>query len=168
MIIAKSKLMLEKTIPIQKEFAFDDDRFLKNKPLLGVTYCLGDLEITKYHDIIRLNVDLKVKVLLECSYTLEAFIQELVVHEQVLISDSHDLEDDAIFVAKDEIDLDLIIFSLIAANIPIKPIKPGAKLPESGKGYRVLDDEQLAKDRRESGDARFAKLNEIDFDDEEN
>ena len=168
MIIAKSKLLLEKTIPIQKEFAFSKADFVMNKPLLDIAYCLADLEITKYHDIIRLNVDLKVKVLLECSYTLEAFTQEMVVHEQLLISDSPDLEDDVIVIAKDEINLDPIIFSLITSNIPIKPVKPGAKLPESGKGYRVLDDEQLAKDRRESGDTRFAKLSEIDLDDEEN
>jgi hypothetical protein len=52
--------------------------------------------------------------------------------------------------------------------LPLKPLKPGASLPQSGEGYRVIDDIQLAKDRTQSGDLRFSKLDDIDFEDDDN
>ncbi|NCA95961.1 MAG: hypothetical protein EOM74_03175, partial [Methanomicrobia archaeon] len=60
MIISKSKLALDKTIVIEKEFSFHDYKLLFKSPLLDIKKGLGILEITKYRNIIRLNVDLKV------------------------------------------------------------------------------------------------------------
>ena len=167
MIIFKSKLILDKTIPIEKDFVFVDYKSSFKSPLLDVKKCYGYLEITKYRNIIRMNVDLKVKVLLECSYSLEPFEDEINLHEEVLIGDSKSFDDEIMIIDQDEIEIESILLALITSSIPLKPIKPGAKRPESGEGYRVLDDEQLAEDRRISGDDRFSKLDEIDLDDDE-
>lgn len=167
MIISKSKLVLDKTIVIEKEFSFHDYKPLFKSPILDIKKGLGILEITKYRNIIRLNVDLRVKVILECSYSLEAFEDEVMIREEVFIGDSKSFEDEVIIIDKDEIEIEIILLALISADIPLKPIKPGAKRPQGGEGYRVLDDEQLAEDRRISGDDRFSKLDEIDLDDDE-
>lgn len=168
MIIGRAKLNLEKSLSVQKDFTFADPRFVFNKPLLDILECHADLQINKDLNLIRLGVDLKVKVLLECSYTLEPFAKKIRIQEDVLISDAKEYSDDALIIIKDDIEIEPILLSLITSNLPIKPIKPGANLPKSGKGYRVINDEQLARERHESGDARFAKLDEITFEDEDN
>lgn len=165
MIISKSKLLLEKTIPIEKNFVFDTQTFLVKKPLLAIKKCFGNIEITKYRKVIRMNIDLDVVVSLECSYTLEPFNHELKIHEEVIISDSFDPDAESIVIEGDLINLEQILYAVISASLPLKPVKPGAKLPKSGEGYRVLNDEQLAKDRSISGDSRFAKLDDFDFED---
>ncbi|MDY0345417.1 MAG: hypothetical protein WCX85_00465 [Bacilli bacterium] len=168
MIISKSKLILDKTIPIQKEFLFEKKHFNFVSPFLSIKKCYGNVEITKYRNFIRINADLQVIAVLECSYTLKPFNHELLIHEEVLISDKYEDEDEAIIIPGDDIELEQILFALISSDLPIKPIKPGAELPKSGDGYRIIDDAQLLKERSQSGDSRFAKLDEIDFDDEDN
>ncbi|MFA5421253.1 MAG: hypothetical protein WC344_00455 [Bacilli bacterium] len=166
MLIAKSKLILDKTIPIQKNFVFNASDFTFKSPLLNIDKCFGDLEITKYRNFIRLNVDLEVIVTLECSYTLEPFKHESKIHEAVLISDSLDFDEEAIVVEGDNIDIERILFPIISSSLPLKPIKPGARLPESGEGYRVLNDEELAAERSKSGNSQLTKLGEITEDDD--
>lgn len=168
MIISKSKLTLDKTIPIQKEFLFDAKEYAFKNPLLGIKKCFGDVEITKYRNYIRVNADLEVVALLECSYTLEPFDYEFTIHEEILISDKPEDEEEAIIIPGDDIDIERILFGLISSSLPLKPLKPGASLPQSGEGYRVIDDIQLAKDRTQSGDSRFSKLDDIDFEDDDN
>lgn len=163
MVLFKSKLILDKTIPIEKDFVFADYKSSFRSPLLDIKKCFGYLEITKYRNMIRMNVDLEVKVLLECSYSLEAFEDKINLHEEVLIGDSKSFDDGIMIIDQDEIEIESILLALITSSIPLKPIKPGAKRPESGEGYRVIDDEQLVLDRRKSGDSRFAKMDEIDF-----
>ncbi len=167
MIISKSKLILDKTIPIQKDFLFDKKEFAFKTPLLDIKKCFGNVEITKYRNFIRLNADLDVVALLTCSYSLEPFDYELKIHEEVLLGEKFDDEVEAVVIPGDDIELEKILFAIISSNLPLKPIKPGASLPKSGEGYRVIDDAQLAKDRTLSGDSRFAKLDEFDFENED-
>ena len=167
MIISKSKLIFDKPLLIAKEFSFDEYKALFQKPLLGIKKSFGNLEIIKYHKVIGISVDLKVKVTLECSYSLQPFDQDMEINEEVYIGDSLEDDEESIIIEKDEIDIETILLALITSNLPLKPIMPGAKRPQSGDGYRVIDEEQLAKDRSISGDLRFAKLDEIELDDEE-
>lgn len=167
MIILKSKLLLDKTISLQKSFLFDAVTFPARKPLLAIKKCFGNIEITKYRKLIRMNIDLDVVVNLECSYTLEPFDHELNIHEEVVIGDTFDPNSEAIIVEGDAIDLERILYAIISSSLPLKPVKPGAKLPKGGEGYRVLNDEQLAKDRSISGDSRFAKLDDFNLEDDD-
>ncbi|NCA95237.1 MAG: hypothetical protein EOM79_04000, partial [Epsilonproteobacteria bacterium] len=146
MIISKSKLILDKTIPIQKDFLFDKKEFAFKTPLLDIKKCFGNVEITKYRNFIRLNADLDVNALLTCSYSLEPFDYELKIHEEVLLGEKFDDEVEAIVIPGDNIELEKILFAIISSNLPLKPVKPGASLPKSGEGYRVIDDAQLAKE----------------------
>lgn len=163
MIISKTKLILDKTLVIQKDFLFDKEEHAFRTPFLAVKSCFGDVEITKYRDFIRISANLEVIAILECSYTLEPFDYGSTIHEDILISENAVGEEEAIVLPGDDIELEKILFGLISSNLPIKPIKPGASLPKSGEGYHVIDDVSLAKDRALSGDLRFAKLDEIDL-----
>ena len=63
-----------------------------------------------------------------------------------------------------QIDLDEDIFSLISSAVPLKPIKDGEVAPSGGKNYVVTTDEDEEKSKIETGNNKFSKLDELEFD----
>ena len=61
--------------------------------------------------------------------------------------------------------MDHYIFNLLSASVPLSPKAPNAKAPQSGKGYRVLSEEEFLKEKEEQGNSQFDALKDIDFDD---
>ena len=118
----------------------------------------------EFEDLLMLDVKIESNVTGVCAYTLEDVPLDLKIHENIEISDTVE-DDDVIFYEKNAVfDIDPYILSLIVANVPNKIIKKGAKLPSSGKGYRVLSEEEYNKEQENKVDPRWAALDNLDLD----
>ena len=64
---------------------------------------------------------------------------------------------------KSNIEVDEYILDLIIAEVPMKIVKKGAKLPSSGEGYRVLSEDEYNKEQEQKTDSRWAALDDIEL-----
>jgi uncharacterized metal-binding protein YceD (DUF177 family) len=72
-------------------------------------------------------------------------------------------DDDLVYVDSPQIDIKNDIYSLICASLPSKIIKKGATLPKEGKGYRVLTEEEILKEKESTKDSRWSVLDDLEF-----
>ena len=165
MKIDVNKLKLSKQTLFKEDVTFDPEKFKTIFPLNEIKVAHVEANIAKYDDFI--NVDLKVNadVILTCSYTLKPFLYKLRADDELHFASYADEEDYELLEFRGNmIDLDPYIFDLIAASIPLSPKAPGAKLPQGGKDYRVITDEEEAKEKQERGNDKFDALLDLDLD----
>ena len=81
-------------------------------------------------------------------------------------SSEKDNSQDCYFEPGVNINLDPHILALILAEVPHNVTKSGAKLPESGNGYRVLSEEQYLEEKKNKKNSAFDILDTIEFDEE--
>ena len=97
----------------------------------------------EYDDLITMDVYVECDITGVCSYTLE----DVPLHLKF----------------KDSLEFYPYILGLIIASTPTKIVKKGAKLPNSGVGYRVLSEEDYQKEKADKKDPRWAKLDDIEL-----
>lgn len=158
MNIFKGKINYHIPLVLKENLIFPDPPFNYHRPLISILMCQSEIELLKKGNYISFFVKAKVEVLLECSYTLEHFNHALELNEEVLISDTYSVNDDAIIIEEDYINVEEIVYSLICVNIDMSPIKPGAKLPKGGQNYRFINEEALKKERSNEGQSPFENL----------
>lgn len=146
------------------------ENFSANYSLKGIAPFTLDVTFNTYDEEVEVSVYAKVRVTLECAYTLELFEDQIELDEELIfnfVNPNIEAEsDDAFYEKGPDIVLDHYIYALILSYIPLKVIKPGAKRPESGAGYSVLTEEEYAAQKQKLGDEYddiFAKL-DIDED----
>lgn len=124
-----------------------------------INSCHLELNVTNYDELIILSFDVKGEVVTSCAYTLEEINYPYHIKEEIELSGS---EEDEFEMNGDIIDIDNILITLIVSSIPMKVIKKGAKLPESGDGYRVISEEEALKEKKPSC---FDVLDDLEFED---
>ena len=166
MKIEVSKLSYTKETTLSEEIVFDAEKFPPCFPLLEVKKAVVDANVRRYEEFIYASVKIKANVILQCSYTLKPFETVINTIEEMHFASGADEDDEDIIIYKgNSIELDKYIYDAISASIPPSPKAPGAKLPESGKDYRVISYDDFKKEKEEKVDPRFAKLDELEFDD---
>ena len=115
----------------------------------------------EYEDIICLKLDINTDVTGVCSYTLEDVPLHLHFKDSLEFSNEIDDDDDIIYVDKPIFDIDEYILQLIIGEVPLKLVKKGAKLPESGTEYRVLSEDEYLKEKEKKKDDRWSKLDDV-------
>ena len=122
-------------------------------------------EATDYDSLLYVKLKIKSTVIGVCSYTLEDVELKLNIEDDLTFSDNKDDEDS--YYCKDNIiDLDEYVLGILLANVPVKIVKKGAKLPENGKGYRVLTQDEYDKEKKNNVDHRWDKLDEVELEDD--
>ena len=115
-----------------------------------------------YEDLLVLTVEVSSTVIGVCSYSLEDVTLPIKIKDTLTFS--FDMEDEDIIKIDNAIfDIDSYILSLIIAEVPIKIVKKGAKLPSSGDGYRVLSEDEYQKEQETKTDDRWSKLDDIEL-----
>lgn len=122
-------------------------------------------EISLFEDIVRVTCLIKTKVIAVCSYTLEDVTLSLSEEEEFNFTKNKEDEDN-IYFEGNIIDFDKYIRDTILASIPTKVIKEGAKKPQDGSFYKVLDEDELKEESSNSKSSPFDKLDSL-FDDDD-
>ena len=131
----------------------------------SIPSCHVVVEAIDFESILHLSLKIESTVIGVCSYSLEDVELHLRINEDIDITD--DEEDTDNYYEKDAIiDLDPYVLGILLANVPIKIVKKGAKLPENGKGYRVIGEEEYTKEKETKTDPRWSKLDSVKFSDD--
>lgn len=165
MKIDVSKLSLTKELKLVEQVSFDPERFSLHRPLLEVLNCSVTCKVQRFEEFIYVDISLVSKVILECSYTLKPFEETLRSNEQLHFAPTKDEDDDDLILYKGNIiDLDEYIFNILSAAVPLSPKSKGAKMKTEGQGYRVISEEELAKEMADKGNSAFDCLKDLDLD----
>ena len=111
---------------------------------------------------------MKTDVIASCAYTLEDVPLKVNVKEKLYFSSDEMDQDseDIIYEPGNEILMDNYVLSYVIASVPHNVHKKGAKLPNDGKGYRVLSEEDFIKEKQtEKKPSPFDVLDGIDDED---
>ena len=131
-----------------------------------IPYCLAKITATDYESILRVEVEITATVIAVCSYSLEDVELKLNIKDEINFTD--DENDEESYFEKDNIiDLDEYILGILLANVPVRIIKKGAKLPKNGSGYRVLSEDDYEKEKANSVDPRWEKLDSVKISDDD-
>ena len=158
------KLPYTKVFELSEDLTFDPEVFKCHKPLIEVEKCHVELKAQRFEEFIYVTLNLKAKVILECSYTLEHFETNISGTDELHFAPNKDEDEDCIEYKGTSIDLDPYIFNLLSASVPLSPKAPNAKVPNSGKGYRVLSEDDYLKEKEEQGNSQFDALKDLNFD----
>ena len=115
-----------------------------------------------YDDYLILNIKITSEVIGICAYTLEDV--PLKIKVDTSLSFTYEEEDEEVIHIDNPIfELNPYILDLIIAEVPLRIIKKGAKLPSSGLGYRVISEDEYNKENENKTDPRWSKLDDIDL-----
>ena len=132
----------------------------------SIPSCLVKATVTDYESILRVELDINATVIGVCSYSLEDVELKLNIKDEINFTDDENDEDS--YYEKDNIiDLDEYVLGILLANVPVRIVKKGAKLPKNGQGYRVMSEEEYEKEKSETIDPRWEKLDSVKFSDDE-
>ena len=158
------KLPYTKVAELKEDITFDPEVFVCHSPLINVLSCHAELKAQRFEEFIYVTLSIKAKVTLQCSYTLKHFETEISGVDELHFAPSKDEDEDCIEYRGTSIEMDHYIFNLLSASVPLSPKAPNAKAPESGKGYRVLSEDEFMKEREEEGNSQFDALKDLEFD----
>ena len=164
MKIDVGKLVSTKENVFEEDVVLDEEKFKLLPPLLEVKKLHAKARVHRYQDFIDVDLIIKADVVLQCSYTLKPFDSKLHEEDEIHFASYDDGGDDIQIYKGNLIDLDPYIFNLLSASVPTSPKAPGAKLPESGKNFRVISEDEFNKEKGEGNDPRFDKLKDLDLD----
>ena len=117
----------------------------------------------EYDDLLILEVAVEAEIIGVCSYTLEDVPLKLKFKDSLEFYNEVSDDEDIFYEDKPIFDLDPYILGLIIAETPMKIVKKGAKLPDSGKGYRVISEEEYNKEQESKKDSRWSKLDDVEL-----
>ena len=145
------KLPYTKVAELSEDVSFDPEVFVCHIPLVSVESCHAELKAQRFEEFIYINLVVKAKVTLQCSYTLKNFETTIEGSDELHFAPSKDEDEDCIEYKGTSIEMDQYIFNLLSASVPLSPKAPNAEAPKSGKGYRVLSEEEFLKEKEEHG-----------------
>ena len=164
MKIDVGKLVSTKENALEEDVVLNEEKLKFLPPLLDVKKLHAKAKVHRYQDFIDVDLAIKADVVLQCSYTLKPFDYKLNEEDEIHFASYDDGGDDIQIYKGNLIDLDPYIYNLLSAAVPTSPKAPGAKLPESGKNFRVLSEEEFNEEKNATTDPRFDKLKDLDFD----
>lgn len=163
MVINRAILPLNKTETFCEDVDFSSQTFDENH-VKRINKCSVKVDATEYGDVLRLQVSGEAELIASCSYTLDDVPLKVKFKEDFYFSSEEDNSQDCYFEPSVNVDLDPHILALILAEVPHNITKSGAKLPESGNGYRVLSEEQYLEEKKNKKNSAFDILDTIDVD----
>ncbi len=153
-----------------KEETYEEDIDFSSYPfnpthVRNIPFCHCQIKAVDYGDILRVIFHIKAQVIAACSYTLEDVPLEINIDDELSFSDQEG-DEELIYEPNNIIDLDPHILSLIFAKIPIKVVKPGAKLPEDGQGYSIISEDEYYEKQSQKKNSAWDILDSIPIEEE--
>ena len=156
-------LFLEPNYFIDEDLDFSKESF-EGEHIRKIEDCHIYIKGHNYDSLFVMDIHIKAKVTTSSAYSSKDVVLNLDFNDTISISDEIE-DDDDIFYEKSVIfDIDPYILSLIIANVPMVVIEKNEALPEDGKGYRVLSEEEYEKEQQNKVDPRWAALDDVELD----
>ena len=153
---------------VTKEFeeSIDFSRFeFDPTHIKSIPSCVVKARATDYETILRVEVEINALVIGVCCYSLEDVELKFKINDELCFTDDED-DVDNYYEKGNIIELDEYILGILLANVPIKIVKKGAKIPENGKGYRVITEDDYEEEKNKKVDHRFDILDTVEFSDD--
>ena len=150
---------------VEEDIDFSKDFFDANH-VRRIPSCHVKLTLTDFGDVLECLMEIKADVIASCSYTLEDLPLKVNVKEKLYFTSNEEDKDsdEMIYEPGNEIDMDNYVLGYVIASVPHNAHKKGAKLPSEGKGYRVLTEDELLKERSSTKKSSpFDCLDDIDL-----
>lgn len=149
-----------------RSLAFSQDTTWKgyslSYPVLAVEKGHYDVKVTRLGDYVVAAYAIKATLQVADSRDNVPFSKEFSVKEDVDILEEEDTAGEGFLVSGNEIDLEELALRVLASSLPIRLVRSAkAPLPKSGKGYRVLSEDDYAKEKENAGDPRLAALDDF-------
>lgn len=156
-----------KPLVLKETLTFPKESYEQVFNLRNLKEVLATVKAENFGQFIQLTAHVVAKTELVCSYTLESVNQDVEGEEVRVFSDELEGEDVEPIPNGNEMELDDWMLQVVIAHVPMKVIKPGAKLPEFD-GVEVLSEEEFLQREAEKEDPRFAKLKDwVDDEDDD-
>lgn len=163
MKIEKKSILPKIGLTINQKLDYEGFDFSNSYPVVNCQDFFLEGTLKKEKDYIKASFSLKGTATLLDSYTNEAFDKNIELIEDFDILENEDQVGEGYIEEGLEIDLESLCLKLLKTSLPIKVLKPGSKLPESGEGYRVYHDQE-AKEVDGGYNPAFDALKDFDPD----
>ena len=158
--LAKASIVKGRSLSFKQDTTFEG--YPLNYPLLKVVKCHYDCTVSRVGDYAEASYQIKATIQVADSRDNVPFMKKVDLQEDVDVLDEEDTAGEGFIVSGNEIDLEELALRILSSSLPIRLVRDeGAPLPKSGKGYRVLTEEELAKEKAEEGDPRLAALKDF-------
>jgi uncharacterized metal-binding protein YceD (DUF177 family) len=131
-------------------------------PIHAIKGCSYEAQLSKVGDYAHAAFSIKATLTLEDAVDAKLFDQKIALEEDCDLLQEMDEEGEGYLFEGSSIDLDEVCLKIIASSLPIKVTRPGSQLPKGGKGFRVISEEEAAKEKAESYNPAFDKLKDFD------
>ena len=160
------------TLPANKPETFDEEidfssLKLDENHVKKINKCTVKVIATEFGDVLQCSINGEADVIASCSYTLDDVPLHVNFKDTLYFSSEVVDSEECYYEPGVEIDLDPHILALILAEVPHNITKSGAKLPESGNGYRVISEEQYLEEKNNKKNSAFDILDTIEFDEDQ-
>jgi len=158
-------------IPNSKEYELNEvvllneEKYPPHFPIAKIGEVKVNVKARKYENFLNVNISLNAKVNLICSYSLKEFESTIKNSDSLNFAFyKEEADEDTILIEGNYLNLDQYIYDLIILGVPLKPIAPGAKLPEGDNSYRVISSDDYESKKASEGNSKFDKLLDLDLD----
>ncbi|HHT66727.1 MAG TPA: hypothetical protein GX010_00650 [Erysipelotrichaceae bacterium] len=162
MKINRAALPVNESVKIQKDIDFSmhpsDEHHIRK-----IDKCRVKVILKEYEDVLECKLSGTAEVVTSCSYTLDDIVLKIKFKEDFYFSNNKTSRENVEYEPGSIIDLEPYILALICDSVPHKITKPGASLPSSGEGYRVLTEDDFFKERQIQTNPVFDVLDQIEL-----
>lgn len=158
--LSRSSITSGRVLPFDVEA--DLSTFPMTYPLLGIKRCHYSAKVSKVGDYAHASYHIEATLLLEDSRDNSPFTDNVNLDEDIDLLEEEDEVGEGYVVPGTSIDLDEIAYKIIVSSLPISVTRQKSSLPKSGKGYRVLTEEEAKAEKESSYNPAFDKLKDFD------
>lgn len=160
MKINRAALPIKKDVKIESIVDFSTYPFDEHH-VRRIDHCEVKLVVHEFEDILQCKLSGFADVIAACSYTLDDVSLRVKFADELFFSNDKNGSENIEYEPGNVIDLDPYILALICASVPHNLVKPGASLPDSGHGYRVLTEEEYLLEKSKKRNTSFDVLDQL-------
>ena len=164
MIINRALLTNGISQTFEEAIDFSDVQFDHNH-IKTINECIVKATATDYESILRIVLNIKATIIGVCSYSLEDVELKLNIKDELDFTDD-ETDDNCYYEKGNLINLDEYVLGIVLANVPVRIIKKGAKMPKDGSDYRVISEETYNQEKENSHDSRWDILDSVKISDD--